>query len=538
MFMRTAVSAALFAAGLLSCLPAIAETAKGVVFHDANGNGKRDDGEAGLPGVSVSNGVDVVQTGADGAYSLAVTDDTILFVIKPSGWRTAYDHNGTVARFYYIHKPNGSPKTKYQAVAPTGPLPESVDFALTPNEESQQFRMVVMGDPQPRGIRDVDFLSHDVYEELINVSAQMGASMGDLVFDGLQIYPDIIAQAGLTGIPWLHVIGNHDINMDIKDRKYSDETYEYWLGPSYYATNYADVHVIVLNNIWWKPEEREYEGRFGENQIAFVKNNLAHVSKDKLIVLMMHIPLWDCADVKEMLAPLAAFPHTFSLSAHTHVQSHRFLPVDGTTDRHHHLNLMTAGGSWLRGSYDELGIPHATMRDGGPNGYAVMNINGNQFDMQFKAARRPAEYQMDVWAPEEVSAASAGSTEVIANFFSGNEKSKLEMRLDKNGEWMEMTRFTGKAPFYQQDYDRQVALVKKIAEFAGKDANDENVLKKVADEFDIFTGMVSPEPGDTPHLWKATLPGSPVPGYHVIQVRATDMWGKVHTGQRIIRVLP
>ncbi len=514
-----------------------AETAKGFVFHDANGNGARDTGEAGLPDVSVSNGIDVTRTDADGAYKLSVTNDTTLFVIKPSGWRSGYDHNGTVARFYYVHRPAGSPKLKFDGIAPTGPLPESVDFALTPVEEPPTFRMIVMGDPQPRGIRDVDFLSHDVYEELLTVPADMGASMGDLVFDGLEIYPDIIAQAGLVGVPWLHVIGNHDINMDVKQRQDSDDTYIRWLGPSYYSLNRSSAHIIVLNNIWWKVDERKYEGRFGKEQIEFVRNDLAHVEKDKLVILMMHIPLWDCADHQELVAELAAFPNTFSLSAHSHVQSHQFLPVQGADQSHHHLNLMTAGGSWLRGQYDELGIPHATMRDGGPNGYAVMNIDGNQFDMQFKAARRPAEYQMEVWAPEQVASAEAGGTEAIVNFFSGNDRSKLEMRLDKTGEWTPMTQFTGKAPHYQQDYDRQVALVKQIAAYAGKDVNDEKALKKVADDFDLLTGMVSPEPDDTPHLWKAPLPANPAPGYHVIQVRATDMWGKVHTAQRIIRIV-
>jgi hypothetical protein len=166
-----------------------------------------------------------------------------------------------------------------------------------------------------------------------------------------------------------------------------------------------------------------------------------------------------------------------------------------------------------------------------------MNITGNQFDMEFKAARRPAEYQMDIWAPEQIRSTEGPATEVVANFFSGNEKSKLEMRLDKTGEWLPMTQYTGKSPYFQQDYDRQVALLKKIAAFAGKDVNDERVMKKVADEFDMLTGMVSPEPGDTPHLWKATLPATIIPGYHVIQVRATDMWGKTHSAQRIIRIL-
>ena len=118
-----------------------AETAKGFVFHDANGNGARDTGEAGLPDVSVSNGKDVARTDADGAYKLSVTNDTTLFVIKPSGWRSGYDHNGTVARFYYVHRPAGSPKLKFDGIAPTGPLPESVDFALTPVEEPPAFRI-------------------------------------------------------------------------------------------------------------------------------------------------------------------------------------------------------------------------------------------------------------------------------------------------------------------------------------------------------------------------------------------------------------
>ena len=38
----------------------------GVVFLDANGNGTRDPSERGLPGVAVSNQVDVVVTGPDG----------------------------------------------------------------------------------------------------------------------------------------------------------------------------------------------------------------------------------------------------------------------------------------------------------------------------------------------------------------------------------------------------------------------------------------------------------------------------------------
>ncbi|MFT5328067.1 MAG: hypothetical protein ACI8P0_005975, partial [Planctomycetaceae bacterium] len=116
--------------------------ARGVVFHDANGNGSRDSGEKGLADIRISNGVDIVKTDADGKYEIGVDDDSIIFVIKPTGWRTPVSEHQT-PRFYYIHKPKGSPPLKYQGVAPTGDLPESVDFALYPQDEPEQFKAIL-----------------------------------------------------------------------------------------------------------------------------------------------------------------------------------------------------------------------------------------------------------------------------------------------------------------------------------------------------------------------------------------------------------
>src|SRR5262245_39734618 len=60
----------------------------GVVFLDANGNGTRDPSERGLPGVAVSNQVDVVVTGADGGFHLDQSHGYgIVFVSVPDGYR-------------------------------------------------------------------------------------------------------------------------------------------------------------------------------------------------------------------------------------------------------------------------------------------------------------------------------------------------------------------------------------------------------------------------------------------------------------------
>lgn len=64
------------------------ELAHGIVFHDENENNLKEESEKGISGVLVSNGVQIVQTDHDGKYSIPVSDDAILFVIKPRNWMT------------------------------------------------------------------------------------------------------------------------------------------------------------------------------------------------------------------------------------------------------------------------------------------------------------------------------------------------------------------------------------------------------------------------------------------------------------------
>ena len=65
----------------------------GYVFQDSNGNQVMDNNEKGLPDVCVSNGIEVVKTDVKGKYSLIVTNDIIIFVIKPRGYMTPIDEN-------------------------------------------------------------------------------------------------------------------------------------------------------------------------------------------------------------------------------------------------------------------------------------------------------------------------------------------------------------------------------------------------------------------------------------------------------------
>jgi hypothetical protein len=98
------------------------QSAKGFVFNDKNENSIKDDGEEGVAGVAVSNGTDVVITNKEGFYSLPVSNDAAIFVIKPKDWMTPVDENN-LPQFYYLHKPQGYPDTyKFKGVEPTGEI--------------------------------------------------------------------------------------------------------------------------------------------------------------------------------------------------------------------------------------------------------------------------------------------------------------------------------------------------------------------------------------------------------------------------------
>ena len=105
---------------------------------------------------------------------------------------------------------------------------------------------------------------------------------------------------------------------------------------------------------------------------------------------------------------------------------------------HHHFVAPTACGSWWSGSPDESGIPHATMSDGCPNGYCFVDFDGEDYAIRFKAARRPAEHQMSIVAPEAVAADRAAAAEVLVNVFIGSPRQRVEFRLGDASPWLPM----------------------------------------------------------------------------------------------------
>lgn len=509
---QTMSRAAMCIAIALTAAIASAQTrATGYVFYDANENGVRDSGEKGIANIPVSNGRDVVLTDDDGLYRISISDDTVIFVIKPDKWKTHTDKDN-LPRFYYIHKPTGSKSSKFPGVEPTGPLPESVDFALTPQEEPGQFDVIFFGDPQPRNVEEVHYLAHDIVEELIGSDAAFGVTLGDIVFNDLNVFGPINGVIGTIGIPWYNVIGNHDLNFDTENDNESDETFERIYGPPYYAYNYGGVHFVVMDDVAWHGDG--YHGEFGPEQLAFLENDLSHVPKETLVVCMMHIPLTTVDDKEKFLAILGDRPNTFSISAHWHRQGHFSLGEDMGWDgdgTHHHLVQGTTSGSWWSGLKDEWDIPHTLMRDGTPNGYSIATFSGNKYSLRYKASRRPGDFQMSIFAPDVVSGSDPKGAEIVVNVFMGSNDSEVTMRIGTDGSWTPLTQTEREDPYYKKLKDREYYLPPAA-------------------------GRRLPDIVNSPHVWAAPVPSGLPAGAHVIYVKATDTFGHTHTDERILRV--
>ena len=502
-----------------------AQALGGYVYEDLNKSNKKERREKGIPNVAVSNGEDVVVTNSSGYYSIPVKDGQTVFVIKPSGYQFPVDRF-YLPQFYYHHRPQGSPDYfKYKGIAATGSLPRQVDFAMYRYNEPTEFSAVVFGDPQPYSIADLDAFSKKIVADVQKrPNTLFGISLGDIVGDNLDFQPVYKERMRPLQLTWYNVMGNHDMNYDAKTDDMSDETFQKNFGLANYAFNYGNAHFIILDDILY-PDPRDGQGYWAgyrEDQFTFLENNLKYVPKDKLIVLSQHIQMKDTTgngfrreDKRRLFSLLKDYENVVALSAHTHFQEQLFYTKkDGWHGAKplHEYNVGTTSGDWYSGIQNADGVPDATMRDGTPQGYAFLNIKGNQYSFDYKVAGQPADHQMNIYAPRVVRHKGNTSAQIFVNFFMGAKGDLVEYRVG-NGNWHKMN--------YVETVDPSYYL--KLVEWDVTDS--------------LMPGRRPSMPVNSTHLWSGRmLPKLPV-GEHVIEVRATDRYGKTHMGSRRYRVV-
>jgi hypothetical protein len=481
----------------------------GTVFLDDNGNGNQDESERGLPNVRVSDGERIVVTDSAGVFRLASTSGRSTFLIKPAGFHAETRLDGLPDT--WTNKEYAAAPTLPNGGTPIGPSP-CKNFALMrdANAAASTLDVLVFGDPQPKSLVDIDYYRRDIVEPLRDKHhARLGISLGDLVNDDLSLYPALKTVDASLGIPWLHAPGNHDLDFTAGDDAHSLESFRHAFGPDTYAWEESLANFVVLDDVVYQPGKTPaYVGGLREQQFAFLKSYLATAAKDRLLVLSMHIPLFDPtagvetfrhADRERLFALLAPFPKVLVLSAHSHNQQHFFHgPATGWHGAKplHEYNVGAACGAFWTGVKDADGIPLATMSDGTPNGYAILSIDPQDFRLRWYVARAPETYQIQLHAPKVLRRGAFPAFGVFANVFMGDADTVVEFRID-DGEWKPMRRVLQPDP-----------------SLLGENVRD--------DEAEKLRGFDrSPEASLSSHLWRGALPTDLSATNHKVEVRAT-----------------
>jgi hypothetical protein len=560
-------------------------SACGLVGADLRGNNQGvrncDKGEPGIVDVCVSNGREVVATDRYGHYQLPAYDEMTIFVTKPSDFDYPLNEKN-IPQFSYIHQPGGSPAAiqQYRGIQPTGPLPESLNFPLIKAQPALHFKAAILGDMQTYNDTEIGYLRDTAVKELSHSDAAFVLALGDNVGDDLSLYPRLLTVMQGCRRPVYLVPGNHDMNYDSPDDAHSLDTFKREFGPSYYSFNYGKVHFVVLDSIYYPSpifstgNKKTYHGEIDATQLEWLRNDLAYVPLDHLIVLNMHIPLISFADRtskqhqvrnQSQLYSLLSGRKVVALAGHTHT-TENFLPgaMEEGWDQALPIQEMILGavcGSWWTGDFDEAGIPQSYEKCGAPRGYFSFDFSGNQYNPQFKATGKSGGRQMNLslmtrsfrewygkleaWMSENTATRSAappvncndlpdqgiikaselGETALIANIWNGRSDQQVWCRFDR-GEAVKAVRTRNVGDPYVM---RQQLCILRTA-----------IGMKI---YNSQYGPAAPQPLDgllateSTHLWSCPLPTDLQPGVHSVRVTVLDCEGvKLYEDSKVFEV--
>jgi hypothetical protein len=178
----------------------------------------------------------------------------------------------------------------------------------------------------------------------------------------------------------------------------------------------------------------------------------------------------------------------------------------------HEYNVGANCGAYWSGVKDSRGIPDATMSDGTPNGWAVLNAQRDgRYRLRWRNAGPEPEQAMALHAPKVLRQGAYPAFGVFANVFMALPDARVEFRV-ADGPWQPMQRVPGPDPRLMAENRRD-------------------------DEAEALRGFDrSPEADVSTHLWRGTLPTDLPAGEHLIQVRTTDPWRGELTAQTRYRL--
>lgn len=386
----------------------------------------------GISGVVVCDAVNFTQTDASGKWTLT-TDTCISKFIRistPAAYKLPQSE-GLAAGFY----------VRTSDAARTG----SHDFILEKRDKpSDSFYYIAISDPQVRNAHDMNRWKREAVRDIKQTNDSLGNSrdiigmtLGDLVFDNMSLYGEYKSSLKNCGMTVFQCIGNHDFEKAYQDLHntrygspvYGEMYYHKYFGPTDYSFNIGKVHVVTLKSLNYIGN-RAYIEDLTDAQIAWLEKDLSYVPKGSLVFLNMHAAAWNkvsnggnIRNASELARVLSGYnAHVFC--GHTHYYQN----IEVTPSLYQH-NIGAACGAWWATWYNTCGAP---------NGYLIVDVNGNDVKWHYKSTGYPLSHQIHLYAQGEF---ASQKNYVVANVWDIDSKSKIVWYQD--GKAMgEMEQFT------------------------------------------------------------------------------------------------
>lgn len=358
-------------------------------------------GKKGLANVVVSDGYSVVLTDKKGNYKIK-TDlkASSVWLSTPAGYE--FPAKASLASHYHLL---GS-RNEY-------------NFDLKRlKKDDQQHGFIIWADPQVKNKKDVAQMMETSVPDVQELVASLGEDalihgigVGDLVWDNHALFADYNAAVAQMNIPFFQALGNHDMDYRMGEDETSDRTFKEIYGPTYYSFNRGKAHYVVLDNVRYLGREREYDGFISENQLAWLEKDLQQVSKDQLLIINLHIPVYNSVkNNTDFYALLTGYKNVHIMSGHTHYNVNH---VQNGIYEHNHG---TVCGAWWTGPI---------CSDGTPRGYGVYEVSGNELKWYYKSTGKDKKEQMSIYVDQ-----LTNQTRVIANVWNWDPEWKVVYFLD------------------------------------------------------------------------------------------------------------
>lgn len=258
----------------------------GTVYLDANTNATRDKGEISMAGVSVSDGLNVVKTTADGSFTLP---------------------ENPAARFISVTTPAGT-RPNVRHYIPVSQSIESYDFGLIKSNipTNAPFDILHIADTETSNYREwVD----NIKEYVASNPTAFVIHTGDICYEPGLNFHGINIRTPQMGVPMYYTVGNHDL---VKG-KYGEELFESHFGPSWHSWDVGNVHFMAMPMLGG-----DHAPSYTRSQILrWIKNDLAQTDPTKKVVMFNH-DLWFQGDDLIFRAGKAGTPEADSIDMSRH----------------------------------------------------------------------------------------------------------------------------------------------------------------------------------------------------------------------------